>query len=315
MSHVANLVRWSLLIAGLVVTTGWWRGSPPGVEIGASNQSVAAVSSGTPLSEPLRILVTNDDGIDAPGILALVKELSRLGDVVVAAPMENKSGISHATTFLSQPLRVEERTMDGAVFACAVGGTPADAVNFGVVHLGRERKFDLVVSGINAGANIGEVAHLSGTVGAALEGVVLGLPSIAVSQGSRGQDFALSAAFTARFIEAMTRHGWMPRTAYSINVPSSDPAAIRGVTAARMGGSSFRIDRYQETRDEATGEVRYRAVAAPAGEPPAGSDAAAFRAGRITITPLRFDWTDDMAMESLRGLDLSALLPAPAQTP
>lgn len=284
-----------------------------------SGQTIAAASWRGEVREVeregLRILVTNDDGIEAPGLHALVKELARLGEVVVSAPLENKSGISHASTFLSQPLRVTERPIDGASASYAVDGTPADAVNFGVIHLGRERRFDLVVSGINAGANIGEVAHLSGTVGAALEGVMLGLPAVAVSQGSRGQDFALSAAFAARFIEAMTERGWRTRTAYSINVPSSSPASIKGVTVARMGGSSFRVDRYQEVTDQATGEVRFRAVAAAPGEPPADSDTAAFRAGHITITPLRFDWTDQEAIEPLRQINLSRLFPATQDSP
>ncbi len=126
-----------------------------------------------------RILVTNDDGYESPGLRSLVAELATFADVVVSAPAGNRSGSSQSMGSLGGALEVERVEIPGAAVAYAINGTPAMAATFGLLELGREKPFDLLVSGINQGANVGKVSHLSGTVGAAMQGVYLGVPSIA----------------------------------------------------------------------------------------------------------------------------------------
>ena len=134
------------------------------------------------LSQDYRILVTNDDGIESPLLHNLVANLASLSrvEIVVAAPDQNQSGSSQSS--VGGPLIVEKVSIEGATEAYSISGRPADAVRFAVVQLQTPNKFDLVISGVNRGANVGNVSHLSGTVGAAMEGVYHGLPAIAVSQ-------------------------------------------------------------------------------------------------------------------------------------
>lgn len=165
-------------------------------------------------AQSYRILLTNDDGYGTPELERLKEALERLPDteVVVSAPSGNRSGASHSVS--GEEMTVETVRRDGDVYAYSVSGTPADAVRYAVLTMGRDAPFDLVVSGINQGANVGDVAHLSGTVGAAMEGQYQGLPSIAVSQAPDGVDTARSAAFAARFVDRLRREGVRPASCY-----------------------------------------------------------------------------------------------------
>ncbi|MCH7602377.1 MAG: hypothetical protein IIB54_06395 [Planctomycetes bacterium] len=126
-----------------------------------------------------RILVANDDGIAAPGLHALVRELSSFADIVVVAPENNRSGSSHSLSLYRAEMTLTRTDIEGALEAYAVNGSPADAVNIGLLHVGREKPFDLVVTGINHGANVGVTAHISGTVGSAMEAALNGVPATA----------------------------------------------------------------------------------------------------------------------------------------
>lgn len=258
------------------------------------------VEHGVQQSRAYRILVVNDDGIESAGLTALVKELSVVAEVVVCAPEGNRSGSSHSISVLSEPLTVVERNIDGATYACAVSGTPADAANFGILKLGAEKPFDLVVSGINAGSNVGNVAHYSGTIGAAMEAAYRGVPAIAVSQSSRSRDYSLAARFTARFVGELRKHGPAAGIVYSINVPAAIDEAKRSAAPARMGGSYLGVSGYTETKAE-DGKAVYRAVVRRNSTAAPDSDTYAFQRGRITITPLRFDWTDEGVLGKLRS--------------
>jgi len=256
-----------------------------------------------------RILVANDDGIDSPGLHALVEALAPLGEVVVCAPDGNRSGASHSSQALGGPMEVRERSIPGAVQALAVDGSPADAVLFGLLQLGGERGFDVVVSGINHGANVGDVAHYSGTVGAAMEAGYRGIPAVAVSQSGRRRDHELAARFTAAFVARLLAEEDAPRgVVWSINVPAVE---VQGVVAVPMGGSFVHVDGFAR---EAPGEGlagRWRARVSFPREAPPGSDTAAWLAGQVTVTPLRCDWTDAEALADLREW-LPALPATPA---
>lgn len=246
----------------------------------------------------LRILVTNDDGINAPALHALCRELATIAEVTVCAPDSNRSGVSHSVT-MGQTMQVSEREIDGATRAVAVSGTPADAVAFGVLTLAGEHAFDLVVSGINNGANVGDVSHYSGTVGAAMEAVYRGVPAIAVSQAP-GAGTAATAAFTRRFAEEMFEHPAIPGVVWSINAPRR----VQGPpVVAPMGGSYLQVTSYRKLSEEGEVEV-WRSMVGSGPKGPDGCDTAEHLAGRMTVTPLRFDWTDQRAREAAAGWDL-----------
>ena len=154
--------------------------------------SSGLLASATAFADSYRILISNDDGINSPLIHALRDGLATLDDVeiVVSAPDANKSGSSQSTDGGART--VERVFANGEFFGYAVDGRPADAVRFGLLHLGKDEPFDLVVSGINQGANVGDVSHLSGTVGAAMEAIYQGIPAIAVSQDTANVDTSLS---------------------------------------------------------------------------------------------------------------------------
>ena len=255
-------------------------------------------------AQPLRILVTNDDGIDSPGLTTLVRELAGLGEVVVCAPDSNRSGSSHSTTFLSEPQTVTRVTVEGASQAFAISGTPSDAVTYAVFALAGERGFDFVVAGINRGANVGDVAHYSGTVGAAMEGAYHGIPSLAVSQNHRAPSYELAARFTTRFVRAWSERQPASDVVWSINVPADAAEKISGVAPAHMDGAYLHPSGIRRV----SGDDDSRVVQATTGRGragDAGSDTAAYLAGEITLTPLRFDWTDSQALQAVAGWGLT----------
>ena len=242
-------------------------------------------------------MVSNDDGWDSPGLSALVEALSDLGEGVVSAPLENQSGSSHSFGAMRAGLAVRGVEVAGAAEAWAVDGTPAAATAFGLRELGRERPFDLVVSGINRGANVGDVAHNSGTVGAAMQAAMDGIPSIASSLDLRGSDYSVAARYTALVAEAALHQPLPPGLVLSINVPVTATAATE-VAVRQMGGvylMSEGFEKISETDGVAIWRPRFRLVETVAGtagqDRIAGSDTVAYLEGRITVTPLRYDWT------------------------
>ena len=278
----------------------------------------ALACGGGPESEaqgdaPYHILVTNDDGIESPAIRELAAALDAVGEVTVMAPCGQQSGTS-----MSINLNQEIRLRASAAGNC-VNATPAGAVMFAARSLAPESGFDLVVSGINRGANIGEVSHMSGTIGAAMMGAYLRIPAVAASQGGRPGGFEHAAGVVARFVAELRRRGPEAGIVYSLIFPVATVAEKRGIAARPMGGSYFRVD-YEEVAGEpdegsdmaeaAEGERRFRPVFGAPGPIPAGSDTEAHNEGLVTITPLRFDWTDLPTVEALEGWDLDALLGA-----
>jgi len=237
-----------------------------------------------------KILVTNDDGVHAPGITALAEALSPLGDVTVVAPATEMSATSHSLT-LTRPLHVE-RLADRVY---SVDGTPTDCVYLALYEIvGRDT--DLVVSGINWGWNLGDDITYSGTVAAALEGTLLGCPSFAISQErSKRMRYGRAAAFARVLAERVLHHG-LPRDVYlNVNVPARP---VHGVVFAGQGKRIYH-DGVSAVPGQG-GRTTYRIGGYPEWDEQPGSDFAAFRAGNITITPLRVDLTDRGTMARLR---------------
>ena len=176
----------------------------------------------------MHILLTNDDGIYAPGIAALQKALRRLGTVSVVAPMMEQSAVGHSIT-LVHPLRVIAAERRGKFFGYGVSGAPADCVKLAVQEL-LKRSVDLVVSGINLGSNAGVNALYSGTVAAAVEGVMLGIPGIAVSMDfCERPEFGPAARIAQRLIEAVVRRGLRPDMLLNVNIPALPLKRIKGI--------------------------------------------------------------------------------------
>jgi 5'-nucleotidase len=233
------------------------------------------------------LLVTNDDGIEAAGLAALVASVAHLGRVVVVAPDRERSGAGHALT-LGRPLRVRSRGDD----RYEVDGTPTDCIHLGVFNLTGDRPPRLVLSGINRGANLGDDVTYSGTVAAALEGTLLRIPSIAfsVERDAEGRaEFGAAAALAARVAEKALDEGMPPGVLLNVNVPRGDP---KGIRITRQGARTYRAAAVE--RLDPSGRPYFWIAGAdttPTEEPDA--DHAAVREGYVSITPLHADMTHD----------------------
>jgi 5'-nucleotidase len=243
-----------------------------------------------------RILVTNDDGVHSEGIHALADALRRLGEVVVVAPHIEASAIGHALT-LRRPLRMEQ--LREGVYE--VDGTPTDCVNVAFTKLFGTPP-DLVVSGINKGYNLGDDVTYSGTVSGALEGALLGVPSIAVSQERcRGTyDFTHSAAAAATVAELVLREGLAPQTFLSMNVPAGKPKGFKITVQGRRNHVTI-VD---ERVDPRGNSYYWIEEGENAWEPHDRSDFQAVKDGFVSVTPLQPDMTDHKALVRLEGLAL-----------
>ncbi len=248
------------------------------------------------------ILVSNDDGIRAAGLQALETALKPLGDVWVVAPDREQSAASHSLS-LYRPLRVEQ--IDDRHFA--VDGTPTDAVNLAINGIIKQRP-DLVVSGINHGANLGDDITYSGTVSAAMEGTLLGAPSIAMSLATKepGADFSAAAAFAARLARRVLAGG-MPRdTLLNVNVPAIAAAELRGYLITRQGKRRYG-DAIIEHLDP-RGRKYYWIGGDDLGFVPAeGTDCTAVAGGYISVTPLHLDLTNYASIAQLNELGVEWL--------
>lgn len=254
----------------------------------------------TASAQSYRILLSNDDGIDSPLLHALYDAMAALPDteVVVSAPNENKSGSSQASD--GTPLVVDRYQRDGEFFGYSVHGRPADAVRFAIVEFGQQEPFDLVVSGINRGANVGDVSHLSGTVGAAMEGLYHGIPAIAISQDTSGVDTAASADFAAQLVRRYQQQGAPEGIVISINIPRGD---LQGVVVRPMGDSYLQTSDYEVTEQNGDRTV-YERIRSIAESDNPETDTWAYQHGYITITPLRFDWTAHDFIDDVQSWNL-----------
>ena len=249
----------------------------------------------------MRFLLTNDDGIYARGLSALHKELSKDAECLVVAPEVEQSAVGHAIT-ISRPLMVRQARKNGQFMGWAVSGTPADCVKIGLRELS-DKPVDLVVSGINLGANVGINVLYSGTVSAATEGAILGVPSIAVSLGthSRNADFGFAARFARKAAQFMLHHNPNRHIPLNINIPAIPEKDIRGVVVTRQGQA--RLMEQFEKRVDPRENVYYWL----AGETQVtdtednGTDFLALRNGMISITPIYYDLTRYDVLEELRG--------------
>jgi 5'-nucleotidase len=270
------------------------------------------------LGKQMNVLLTNDDGIEAEGLQAMRRALAAVEGVrlAVIAPDGNRSAMARSIT-TRRPLWVAEVPFADGTVGYATDGTPVDCVRLASLGLVDGFATDLVVSGINHGANLGDDITYSGTVAAALEGVVLGIPAIAVSQQSKaraldfrydgGFGFEVAAGFVAGLVARIEEVPLPATTLLNVNVPAGTPD---GVEVTSLGKRIYRDElKLEREEDGPPARRRYWIYGSDPGfhdEP--GTDLAAVAAGRIAVTPIHFDLTDRPGLEALRSFDLEALL-------
>ena len=245
-----------------------------------------------------RFLLTNDDGIYARGLLALYQELSRDAECLIVAPEVEQSAVGHAIT-IARPLMVRKAVKNGSFLGYAVLGTPADCVKIGLGELAGG-PIDLVVSGINRGANVGINVLYSGTVSAATEAAILGVPSLAISLDTHKEaDFSAAARFARKMAAFILDHP-LPNVALNVNVPAVPEEEIRGVVVVKQGRARLmenfdkRVDPRDHTYYWLAGETEI-----PSQEQD-DTDASALKRGMITITPIHYDLTRHDLLDGLR---------------
>jgi 5'-nucleotidase len=250
----------------------------------------------------MHILVTNDDGVQAPGLLALAQEMRKLGKVTVFAPDKNWSASGHVKT-MTRPLRVHETRLADGSPAFASDGAPSDCVALPMLGL-VEEKIDLVISGINPNPNIGHDVTYSGTVTAAMEAAIAGLPGIAVSLASPNYndalDYRTAAIVGRRVAEQVIKDGFPEGVLLNVNVPYLKEGELKGYTITRQGLRVYR-DALDERIDPRGKPYYWIGGEAPTGVDEPGTDFGALQAGYVSITPLQLDLTAREAMETLKS--------------
>ncbi len=258
-----------------------------------------------------RILVTNDDGIESRGLLALKVALESIGNIYVVAPETNQSSVGHQKT-LMRPLRVRERTLADGSTGWSVDGSPTDAVSLAFLGF-FDVDFDLVASGINYGANLGDDVTYSGTVSAAMEAVINGCPAFAISQEYyEHPDFALAASISHLAAANILEHGLGPGELLNINVPALRAEDCEGVEVTRMGKRIYQ-DELIERRDPRGVPYYWIGGQPPSGLAEPGTDFHAVVNRRVAVTPIQLDLTARRLLGRLHGW--SWALPGRSATP
>src|SRR5215218_1493942 len=264
----------------------------------------------------MRVLITNDDGIQATGLHALRRELRGIPGLAVhvIAPDSNRSATARSITTRS-PLWVEEIAFDDGSTGFATDGTPVDCVRFAELGLIGERP-ELIVSGINHGSNLGDDITYSGTVAAALEGIVLGIPAIAISQQSAARemdfrwgrefDFSVAAALAAQIVRRVAEDPLPADTLLNVNCPAGPPT---GIEVTHLGKRLYNDEMKLVDEDAESGRHRYQIYGfEPSFEDENGSDLSAIARERISVTPVHFDLTDRPSLDRLREWDFAGML-------
>ncbi len=248
------------------------------------------------------ILLTNDDGIHSDGLMAIYRELKKIGDVTIVAPLTEQSAVGHAIT-ICDPIRVLEIPMEDNAIMYAVKGTPADCVKIAVRAL-LPQKPDVVISGINTGSNTSMNVLYSGTVSAATEGTILGIPSAAISLDAfDSPDFSVAATMGRKVASLLLTEKLPPETVLNVNVPAVSKNEITGIRITRQGLSRF--EEIYDRKVDPRGRIYYWLT----GKMPKGdeehkqSDTIAIKENAISITPLKIQITNKDFIESLEKWD------------
>jgi 5'-nucleotidase len=246
----------------------------------------------------LKILVTNDDGIDSAGIAALKKSLSKIAEVTVVAPRQEQSAVGHGIT-MQIPLRVQEYYIDGTFFGYAVDGTPADCIKMGMRNIMKEDP-DLVVSGINHGSNTAINIIYSGTVSGAREAAIMDVPSIAISvTNHRVKDFSYAAEIAKMLALKINEHGLALGTLLNVNVPDVPEDEIAGILVTKQGKSKW-DDIYEKRVDPYGKDYYWLTGSMMEVDKELEFDQVAIKNNFVAVTPIHFDLTDYETYDKLK---------------
>ena len=258
----------------------------------------AGIPAGAQAPQPYRILLTNDDGVRAPGLAALAEALAPVGEVTIVPPADNHSGTGHGIT-LSDPIYVARVEIAAGISATSLTATPASCVRVALSKL-LETKPDLVVSGVNRGSNFGLNAYISGTVAAAREAAMQGIPAIASSLDISGHpNYGPAAAATAR-VAAIVKQGGLPRGIFlNVNVPAGPATALKGLKLARQS-NQMGVERFDEAKTPYGRRLFWSFFEQPTTAEP-DSDVQAALDGYVAVTPLAASEFNDAAFQALKG--------------
>ena len=255
-------------------------------------------------SGPMRILLTNDDGVNATGLKVLEKIAREFSDDIwIVAPAEEQSGAGHSLT-LTVPVRLRKL---GERRFC-VTGTPTDAVMMGLAHVMKDAQPDLILSGVNRGANLGEDVTYSGTVSAAMEGALAGIPSVALSQNYAREGmgdtvpFAAAEAWADEVLRPLIAEPMAPRTLVNVNFPALPPGDVKGVRVVRQGLRDDGRTRIVERTDPRGYNYYWFGLGPVLHTPGHSTDLEAIADGYVTVTPLHLDLTHDPSLDRLKAL-------------
>jgi 5'-nucleotidase len=249
---------------------------------------------------PYRILVSNDDGVRAPGIAAIAQRLQGIGTPIIVAPAENQSGKGHSI-ITSEPVVREDLTLPNGLRAIGLTATPASTVNIAIRNIVMPRP-DLVVSGINRGYNLGYSGYLSGTIGAAREGAMHGIAAIAASLDENATPSDLVAAVDEVFGVArrVKQYGLPPNTFLNVNVPRPPAGGYKGYMVTTQAAARGGTESFAEMKHPGSGRTIYFNVFKEGGTAPQGTDIWAVNNGYVSVTPMKVGETDTASLDSLR---------------
>ena len=252
---------------------------------------------------PYRILVSNDDGVRAPGIAAVAQILQAIGDVTIVAPAENHSGAGHSISTNNDAIFRDDLTLPNGLKAIGLTATPASTVNVAIRNIMKPLP-DLVVSGINRGTNLGYSAYVSGTVGAARQAAMLGIPAIAASMASVAvpRDLPYAAEEVLGVARRAKMYGLPPRAFLNVSIPEMPQGGYKGYMVTRLATQHGGEEGYVETKHPGTERTIYWNVYKenPAGAPQ-GTDVWAVANGYVSVTPMKIGETDESQIETLKG--------------
>ncbi len=250
---------------------------------------------------PYRILISNDDGVRAPGLAAVAQILQAIGQVIIVAPSENQSGKGHSIN-ISEPIFREEITLPNGLRAIGLSATPATTVNVAISNILKPLP-DLVVSGINRGYNLGYAAYLSGTVGAAREAAIHGVPAIAtsVAEENAARNFGAAAEEVLGVARRVKQYGLPKNTFLNVNIPAMPQGGYRGYRITTQAPQKVGEERFAEMMHP-SGRTIYWNVYKEGGTGPEGTDVRAVEEGYVSVTPMKLGETDAAQIEALRAI-------------
>ncbi len=254
----------------------------------------------------MKILISNDDGIDSPGIAALAKELKKIGEVTIIAPRSEQSAVGHAIT-MKMPLRINEYFKNGDFFGYAVDGTPADCIKIGIRNILQTRP-DIVISGINNGSNAAINIIYSGTVSAAREAAIMDIPSLAVSVTSHdAKEYDYAAQIAGKLAQLVVKNGLEKGTLLNVNVPNLPKEEIAGILLTQQGKSKW-DDIYEERHDPYGKKYYWLTGNLMETDKDLLSDQFALRNNYVSVTPIHFDLTDYKTYETMKTWEINNLI-------